>query len=410
MSTGRPSDHRSSFRPIRARPWISTLWGVVNPAVRTFLAEPAVADPPRRVWRDWVLLAAVVVSGVLEALLRTDLAWPVASLIVWLGAGVTVLWRRTHPLAMLTIAFGAAMAFGIAGAVAGTATPPGLYTMGMVLVFPYSLVRWASGRDIAIGAAIMLLAWVVGITTDPGPISEAIGGLTVLVLPAAIGGVVRYRDTARTRQLEEVKLREREQLARELHDTVAHHVSAIVIQAQAGRALAASRPEAAADVLGVIEQEAVRTLDEMRGMVGALRRDTDALLTPQQGIADIRRLAGTSPPDLTIDVRLDGDFSTVEPVVDAAAYRIAQESLTNAIRHAHRATRVDIHVAASPDGVELTIVDDGEHAGGSGHTGFGLVGMAERAKLLGGSLEAGALDPRGWRVRATLPRRVVTSA
>lgn len=382
----------------------------MNTALRTFLAEPAAPDPPARVWRDWVLLAAVVVSGVLEALLRTDLSWPVASLVVWLGAGVTVLWRRTHPLAMLAIAFGAAMALGIAGAIAGTATPPGLYTMAMVLLLPYSLVRWASGRDIAIGAAIMLLAWVVGITTDPGPISEAIGGLTVLVLPAAIGGVVRYRDTARTRELEEVKLREREQLARELHDTVAHHVSAIVIQAQAGRALASTRPEAAVDILGVIEQEASRTLDEMRGMVGALRRDTDALLTPQQGIADIRRLADTAPPELTIDVRVDGDVSTIEPVVDAAAYRIAQESLTNAIRHAQRATRIDIRVVTSPDDVELTIVDDGEHAGGSGHTGFGLVGMTERAKLLGGSLEAGAVDPRGWQVRATLPRRVVTTA
>ncbi len=163
--------------------------------------------------------------------------------------------------------------------------------MAMVLVLPYALVRWASGRDIAIGAVIMFATWAIGITTDPGTIGEAIGGLTVLLLPAAIGGMVRYRGTSRSRELEEVKLREREQLARELHDTVAHHVSAIVIQAQAGRTLAATRPETAVDVLAVIEDEASRTLDEMRGMVGALRRDTDAELTPQQGIADIARLA-----------------------------------------------------------------------------------------------------------------------
>jgi signal transduction histidine kinase len=383
---------------------------VVSTALRTFLAEPAAADPPERVWRDWVLLALVSISAVLEVALRTDLSWPVASLVVWLAVSLTVLWRRTHPLAMLAIGFGAGMSLGIAGAIAGATPPPGLYTMAIVLVLPYALVRWASGRDIVAGAVIMLAAWIVGITTDPGPVSESIGGFTVLVLPAAIGGVVRYRDTARSRELEEVKLREREQLARELHDTVAHHVSAIVIQAQAGRTLAATQPAAAADVLAVIEEEATRTLEEMRGMVGALRRDGDAALTPQQGIADIRRLAATAPSAITVDVRVDGDLSTIEPVVDAAAYRIAQESVTNAVRHARNATRIEVRVVAADDEVRLTVVDDGDHSGSAGVGGYGLVGMSERAKLLGGSLEAGAEPGGGWRVDARLPRRVVTSA
>ncbi len=379
----------------------------MHAAVRTFLAEPAVADPPTRVWRDWLLLAVFSVGAVLEAALRTDLAWPVMSLVVCLPVASTVLWRRTRPLAMLSIAFAAGMAFGIAGAVADTATPPGLDTMAIVLVLPYALFRWASGRDIAIGSLVMLAAAAVGITTDPGTFGEAIGGLTVLLLSAAIGGMVRYRGTARGRELDQVKLREREQLARELHDTVAHHVSAIVIQAQAGRTLAASSPQTAVDVLAVIEGEASRTLDEMRSMVGALRRDTDTPLTPQQGIADIGRLAATTPSTISVDVHLDGDLAAIEPVVDAAVYRIAQESVTNAIRHACNATRVDIHVVASDGGVQLSVVDDGENSGTPAIGGYGLIGMTERAKLLGGTLEAGRLPGGGWRISAELPRQAV---
>jgi signal transduction histidine kinase len=380
----------------------------VNRAVRTFLAEPAVADPPTRVWRDWALLAVIVVGAVPEAILRTDLVWPVLGLISCIGVAVSVLWRRTHPLPMLAIAFGTASALSIAGAIAGTTTPPGLYTMAFVLVLPYALVRWASGRDIAIGAVIMLLTGAIGIVTDPGTIGEAIGGLTVLLLPAAIGGVVRYRGTSRSRELEEVKLREREQLARELHDTVAHHVSAIVIQAQAGRTLAATRPETAVDVLAVIEEEAARTLHEMRGMVGALRRDTDVELAPQRGIADIARLAASAPPSIAVEVHLEGDLSAIEPVVDAAAYRIAQESVTNAVRHARNATRIDIRVVTSPDLVQLTILDDGDPVGASGIGGYGLIGMSERAKLLGGRLDAGRVQGGGWQISAELPRRDVT--
>jgi signal transduction histidine kinase len=160
-------------------------------------------------------------------------------------------------------------------------------------------------------------------------------------------------------------------------------------------------------VLGVIEAEASRTLTEMRSIVGALRRNDNAELTPQQGIADIPRLATTAPATITVDVELAGDLTGIEPVVDAAAYRIAQESVTNAIRHATNATRVGINVLTSPDAVRLTVVDDGEAHGAPGAGGYGLIGMAERAKLLGGSLDAGRGPDGGWRICAELPRNVV---
>lgn len=382
---------------------------IVNPAVRSFLAEPAVADPPARVWRDWALLAAIVAVAVPETFLRNDLVWPGLSLLTCLVVGATVLWRRTRPLAMVALAFGTATVLGIAGAIAGTEATPGLDTMAFVLVLPYALTRWASGRHIVVGAATMIAAWAAAISVDPGTVGDAIGGATVLLLPAAIGGMVRYQATARARQLDDVKHREREQLARELHDTVAHHVSAIVIQAQAGQALASTQPGTAVEVLGVIEAEASRTLADMRSIVGALRRNGNVELTPQQGIADIPRLATTAPAKITVDVDLTGDLTGIEPVVDAAAYRIAQESVTNAVRHATNATRVDIHVITSPDAVRLTVVDDGQANGAPGVGGYGLIGMAERAKLLGGSLDAGRGPDGGWRITAELPRRVAAS-
>jgi signal transduction histidine kinase len=302
-----------------------------------------------------------------------------------------------------------ATALGIAGAIAGTATTPGLDTMVFVLVLSYALTRWASGRHIVVGAVIMFAAWAISITIDPGTVGDAIGGMTVLLLPTALGGMVRYRATARARELDDVKHREREQLARELHDTVAHHVSAIIIQAQAGQALATTQPGTAVEVLAVIEAEASRTLAEMRGIVGALRRDDDAEFTPQRGIADIPHLAATAPGTLRVGVELAGDLTGIEPMVDAAAYRIAQESVTNAVRHATNATRVDIHGSASPDVVRLTVVDDGQAHGAAGVGGYGLVGMTERAKLLGGSLDAGRAPDGGWRISAELPRKVMAS-
>jgi signal transduction histidine kinase len=130
---------------------------------------------------------------------------------------------------------------------------------------------------------------------------------------------------------------------------------------------------------------------------------------PQQGIADIPRLADSTPAKITVDVELAGDLTGIEPVVDAAAYRIAQESVTNAVRHATNATRVDIHVITSPDVVRLTVVDDGHAHGAPAVGGYGLIGMAERAKLLGGSLDAGRGPDGGWRITAELPRRAVAS-
>ena len=216
---------------------------------------------------------------------------------------------------------------------------------------------------------------------------------------------MRYRASSRLREADQIRLREREQLARELHDTVAHHVSAIAIRAQAGRTLAASRPGAAVDALEVIEEAASRTLAELRALVGALRDGDDAELAPQRGVADIERLADAAGDGPRVDVQLAGDLDDLRPLVGAAIYRIAQESITNAVRHARHATRIDVRVTGDRDCVRLTVRDDGE-AGTRRRTvsGYGLVGMTERAALLGGSLEASPNAGSGWTVTAVLPR------
>ncbi len=376
----------------------------MNNALRSFLAEPRVPDPPARVWRDWALVGVMAASALAEAALRTDVPWRIASLIMCLLVVPTLLWRRTYPLAMTAVAFGSINLFSGVG-MFFVSEPLGLYTTAVILVLPYAIFRWASGRHAAFGAVIMLSAWVIGITTDPGTIGDAIGGFTVLEAPAVLGLMIRYRSTVRVREREEIKLREREQLARELHDTVAHHVSAIAVQAQAGRALAATRPDAAVEALDVIEEAASRTLSEMRTMVGALRRGDAADLAPQRGVADIRRLAHSTSGDLPVKVDLSGDLDALSPAIDAALYRIAQESVTNAARHARKATRVDVRVTGLDDRVLVSICDDGDATGvDTNASGYGLLGMAERAKLLGGTFAAGPAGTRGWRISAELPR------
>jgi signal transduction histidine kinase len=399
---GLPADARWYFRPM-ARPAPPGYGGVVvSAAIRSFLAEPAIPDPPARVWRDWALLAVITVSAVLETIFRTDLVWRPAGLVVCVGGAVTLLWRRTHPLLVTVIAFGATTLLDTAGRVFADEPTAILLTGAYLLLLPYTLLRWASGRDAAIGMGFILGANALTEATT-GALGDLIAGFAFFLLSAAIGASVRYRTGSRVRERDQVRLREREQLARELHDTVAHHVSAIAIRAQAGRTLAATQPTAAVEALDVIEEAASRALTELRAIVGALRDGDEADLGPQRGVADIARLVAAADGPL-LDVELAGDLEGLQPILGAAVYRIAQESITNAVRHARHATRIDVRVIGDRDRVRLTVLDDGEPSAASA-PGYGLAGMTERAALLGGTLEAGPSGGRGWLVTATLPRR-----
>jgi signal transduction histidine kinase len=384
---------------------------VIPTELRALWAEPRVPDPPVRVGRDWLLLAAGLLGTALEAVLRDDVVWRPVSVLVAVVFCLTTLWRRTHPLAMVVVAFGTAILLTLVDLMAAHPKPVGLNTGAVVVVLVYALTRWASGRDIVLGSSVILAAFVLALVADPVPASEQIAAFVFLTFPGVVGASVRFWTTSRRRELHEMRSRERVQIARELHDTVAHHVSAIVIRAQAGRVVSGADPAAAVQALEAIEEEGARTLEAMRAMVGALRdRDAGAELSPRAGVADLERLARTTDSGPGVDLRLDGPLDDLPPAVDAAVYRIVQESLTNAARHAAGATEVVVQVVADDDSVRVTVRDDGAGTGrGAARTGYGLAGLHERATMLGGVLRAGPCPDRGWLVEAELPRGKVSS-
>jgi signal transduction histidine kinase len=355
---------------------------------------------------DWLLVAGLVSWSLVEAVLRDDLAWPPVALAVVVVVALALLWRRTHPLASVAVAFGALIAFDLARVAAGV--DPGLHIHNSVagaLLLPYALFRWGAGREAAKGLLLILVWLVVTRVADPVGAWETAGLFGFFLFSAALGAAIRFHTTDRARAIEEVKLRPRNELARELHDAVGHHISGIAVQAQAGRALAAAEPTRALAVLETIERTASRALEEMRAMVGVLRDEAEAQYVPQPGVADIERLARSVDGGPRVEVRLPAGLDGISPSVAAALYRIAQEAVTNALRHARHASRITVDVADEGDVVRLTVRDDGEAAAtGRSPAGYGLAGMTERAALLGGTLRAGPDPGPGWTVRAVLPK------
>ncbi|MCC3761727.1 histidine kinase [Glycomyces sp. TRM65418] len=374
-------------------------------ALRSLWAEPRPTNAPGRGPRDWVLVAVLICWSVVEVVLRQDLAPRPLQLLAVLAVLGPLLWRRTHPLVAVAVSCGTLTIVDLVRILTGTQGTMLNSTLA-VLILAYALFRWGSGREAASGLGVILL-WLAILTThgaDPATPVEAAAGYAFFLFAAALGAAIRYRAKIRIRDIDQAKAREREQLARELHDTVAHHVSGITIQAQAGRAIAASHPEGAIEALAVIEDAATRTLGELRAIVGVLRASQDTGFAPQPGVAEVEQLATDGQTGPCVEVTLFGEFDDLSPAVGAAIYRLAQESITNARRHARHATQVTVAVTGDADQVRLTIDDDGSAAGGRAPAGYGLVGMRERVSLLGGTFHAGPAAERGWRVEAVLPR------
>ncbi|WP_328477958.1 histidine kinase [Actinoplanes sp. NBC_00393] len=343
--------------------------------LRSIRNEPRpIPPPPVRVWRDWLLVALATAALLIEAAVTR--ANPVFALV----AVPTLLWRRTRPLLMVVIAFGLC------------ALLPGAdFTAGLFLVLlPYALFRWGSGVEIVAGAAFFSARLGLGLGFAEITLTEFTGGLIILYGAGALGLAMRYRARARLREVQQIQLLERERLARDLHDTVAHHVSAMAIRAQAGLATAANDPDSAVQALRLIEGEASQALTEMRALVRMLRDEP-------MGLPQVQGLSG--PP---VDVQVNGDLDDLPPRVAATLYRLTQESVTNARRHARDATRITVRVSADETAVRLRVSDDGTP--GTAAEGYGLTGMIERAGLVGGTCSAGPDEERGWIVDAVLPR------
>jgi signal transduction histidine kinase len=216
----------------------------------------------------------------------------------------------------------------------------------------------------------------------------------------------------RAAEAQRVVAQERARVARELHDVVAHHLTAVIIRAQAADRVRETRPEVAAESIGWIAETAKEALTAMRGTVRVLRADGDAAdFAPEPTLVDLRSIAArVGEAGLEIDLRMPEPMPDLEPHVELAAVRIAQEALTNTMRHAG-ACRAIVTLRRDGDGVVVDVDDDGTSGPPSArrHDGNGLVGMQERAAACGGRLRIGTSPLGGWQIHAWLPTQAAWS-
>jgi signal transduction histidine kinase len=307
--------------------------------------------------------------------------------------------------------------FAAAGlAVARGAIPSGpLFGGGLVglLVLGGAAVRMLPPRLAAIiGVAGTL---VIGVSETAGPyglfdnrVYWALAGATLWSAALAVGLYLRYLDFLHRETLATVRREERLELARELHDVVAHHVTGMVVQAQAARFAGNDHAETLRSALGSIETAGAETLTAIRQLVGLLRDpdDTGSIPPTPEPISQlVERFAEHGP---AVDLRLPAGMPTSAwpPEVASTVYRVVQEALTNIARHAPGARSVTVTVTHDPQQVGVEITDNAP-ATASRHFrpggGHGLVGMRERVEALGGRLRAGPLPEAGWVVQASLP-------
>jgi signal transduction histidine kinase len=197
---------------------------------------------------------------------------------------------------------------------------------------------------------------------------------------------------------------ERTRIARELHDVVAHAISVTVVQARGGRRMLDESPDEARAAFDAIERTSTHALAEMRRLLGMLREsDDDLALAPQPSLTRLDALAEqVRAAGLPVEIAVEGDPVELPPGVDLSAYRIVQEALTNALKHAGPA-RARVRVRYAQEELELEITDDGAGNGDGGGSGHGLLGMRERVAVFGGELEAGVNAGGGYALRARLP-------
>jgi signal transduction histidine kinase len=222
----------------------------------------------------------------------------------------------------------------------------------------------------------------------------------------ALGEAARNRRAAIEKESQRAIADEQARIARELHDVIAHSVSMIVVQAAAADDVFDQRPDQAREALRSIERAGRDALRELRRLLGAVRPGVgDDDTAPQPGLNRLDELAeSVRGSGLEVAVRREGEVAELPAGLDVSAYRIVQEALTNTVRHA-RAGRAEVTLVYAPEALELDVRDDGRAppANGDEPGGHGLVGMRERAALLGGTLEAGPQPGGGYRVHAHLP-------
>jgi signal transduction histidine kinase len=365
-------------------------------------------DP--RIW-DALLALGVVAVGVVAFALRQHRAdEPPAALgfALVIVAGSSLACRRRAPLTVATI---------VSAAVA-TGSLLGYWPefVALLWIAVYSAAAYCE-RDRLVRvllpvAVVTSVAISIGERWDRG--LNWIEILTDLIvtfgIPVLLGRMTfnRRRRIVREREFatREAVVAERAAIARELHDVVAHHMSVMVVQAGAARAVGEADPAAAAEALRQIEASGRTGLAEMRRLLGILKSEDDGDgRAPQPGLADFGQLIDAMrATGLPVEAVVEGQPRPLPLGIDLSAYRIVQEALTNSLRHGGGAS-ARVVVRYEPDALELEVADDGpgppDDPGAPG--GHGLIGMRERVQLFGGELEAGPRPGGGFLVRARLP-------
>ncbi|TWJ21184.1 signal transduction histidine kinase [Micromonospora endolithica] len=358
-------------------------------------------------------------AALLVLLVRMGLA--VATVPLWLP--VHRLGSRWLPLAALVLAcaslavtaatlllFGGAQLFSGSW---GLAESAGL--IGAVFV----VARWGAPRlapwaAVAAGLAVAAMPLRVGAEN----LLVIFGLLQVLAAAGAagVGLYLRIMAAGRERAIALVRAEQRAEFARDLHDFIAHHVTGIVVQAQGARFVAAQDPQRVIVALEQIERAGAETMASMRRMVGILRNPDappDAPLAPLAGVTELEPLltgfngAANAPARLHVE----GDLNGLPVEVSTSAYRVVMEGLTNTRQHAPDARSVAVAVRRTPDWLLVRVADDGASprtAPARGH-GFGLIGLTERVRALGGTITAGPGVAGGWVLDAAFPLHVAVT-
>lgn len=340
-----------------------------------------------------------------------------------LAYSVMVAVRRALPIAAVCV-FSAIFAlhglFGLAGRHPGELN---IFVAFLVEVWiVYSAAAHTSGRATYLAGAIVVAGQLIGYgpMLGSGGLQQAFGEWVFFALAWALGKTLRWRqlrgdrleartlelEAAREQQVRAAVSEERAQIARELHDVVAHSVSLMVLQAGAARQAFDLQPEKARASLLSVEATGRTAMSELRRMLGVLRKPGEADgLTPQPSLRHLDLLiAQMRQAGLRVDLDVQGSAEAAPPGVDLAAYRIVQEGLTNVLKHAGPC-RAQVHIRGDAAEVEVAVEDDGapNRTASDAGTGHGLIGMRERANLYGGTFEAGPRPGGGFSVRARLP-------
>jgi signal transduction histidine kinase len=336
---------------------------------------------------------------------------PTAALLLVAAACLVLAVRKRYPVAVLSVSTAAVAAYSLLGYVNGAALLApvvALYTVASTTSVRRA-VGWAAVTLVALAAATIAAnpfgPFGGGVITLPGLAAVAtVGGIAVANRRAFVASIQARADDEARRRIDEERLR----IARELHDVVAHTMATINVQAGAAAHVAAERPDAAVDALQAIKLASKQGLRELRAILNVLRQaDEPDSTMPAPGLAQLDALIdGARRAGLTTILTVTGTRRPLPAAADLAAYRIIQESLTNAIRHAGPATAtVSLSYAGAELLISVTDTGRGPHADvaagdGGGH---GLLGMRERAASVGGTVETGPGPSGGFRVRARLP-------